>query len=581
MDNNQIDVCLLVPKRDEFRAVLNVFGVAEAIDDLDYLRGEQYPFTIVEQGEKRVALVAINDQGNSRSAAAASAVLSQLRPTHIILVGTAAGNSSRTAIGEVHFSERVWHVSEWVATDQGDQPRADLKEIRNDLRRDMGSFVDDRRIRELYRQELYVALAGDADFGETDALFHDLSHRLALSRFISSDYLSRTRERMDLLWRIDDRAEVYDMETGGLGAAASNEPSVFWGAIRGVSDVGDNQKDSLPQARIAATYAAAVAAKLFCLHGMARSDPAMLRPNLITAPRLADSQYYAANSSNYILDRVRLDLGVDLPVNSLARHISFKKFMVMVESYAGRRLTDEDVSRLDVIRREYYVSKYLNYNYEEDIRGHFQGWANEFRSVLALNGREFLSHSSAIDVGVGNGLELKSILSTVESIWGVDIDPKLLERASAVRNDLVPVIGSADSMPGVSNDAFDLYVSLRTLVCRFIDVELALAEALRILKPGGLLVISIPNGYREFRDGNSVVVRGLKEPGGTDFVDVQRPHEILREYFKHLSSLGFERIFYHAELTDIYLTAQKPGGSYSFPPRIAAGGDPDVSPLGE
>jgi hypothetical protein len=107
-----------------------------------------------------------------------------------------------------------------------------------------------------------------------------------------------------------------------------------------------------------------------------------------------------------------------------------------------------------------------------------------------------------------------------------------------------------------------------------------MAEALRVLKPGGLCVISIPNGYRQLiSGGESIVIRGLKEPGGTDFVDPIRPYDVLHEYVSHLTALGFEGIGVRSRLTDIYVSCIKPGGSYAISPRIPEASSAVASPV--
>lgn len=531
----------MVPKRDEFRCTLRVFGITTPIDDLPLLRNEKYPVAHARLGELYIALVLIDDQSNSASSAAAGTPLRTLQPTHILPVGTAAGNSARTAPGDVRFAERVLHVREWVSKDGEDLPRIEHHSVRNGIRRDMGSVVDNASVAARYKQDLYAILIGEFADDSFDATFNAVSHRLALGPLISADILSKSDVRMQQIWRIDDRAEFYDMESGGLAEALAGEPDVYWGAIRGISDSGDSQKESVGGMRDIAAYAAAVAAKLFCSDGLSKSHPSTVRPNLLLAPRLADSQYYAENSSNYILEMIEQELGITLPQTSLARHISFKQFATMVRAYSSNEFTQQSVITLDTIRRSYYREKYLDYSYEKDIRGHFESWWEEFREVLAINGREYLSGSRVINVGIGNGEELRDILTDAMELWGVDIHPQILERAQLVRGDLRPILASADDLNAVPDQNFDLYVALRSLVCRFIDVELALAEALRVLRPGGLCVVSIPNGYREWRNGESVVVRGLKEPGGTDFVDPMRPHDVMREYVAHMIALGFEK----------------------------------------
>lgn len=567
----KVDICIVVPKRDEFRCAQVVFGVTSPIDDLPCVSEERYPYARVNLAGLNVALILMDGQGNSAAAIITSLVRATFLPSHILFLGTAAGNRKRTRLGDVRFSERVVHINEWVHDQENEQiPRHEPRSLKNAIRRDIGTFVENTEVSDAYRQQLYGILSANFQ-GDAEEIMHEVDLRLDLAPVISGDLLAKNALAMRSIWRVDDRAEVYDMESGGLGAALDGDPELYWASIRGVSDLGDADKSSVPHGiREVASYAAAIAAKLFCVHGLNRSHPRTVRPNLVTAARLTGDQYYAENSSNQILAWVNERLGVQLPVNSLARHVTLHQFKQMLEAYgADPGHVQEEAEQ---IRQDYFRAKYLNYSYEDDLRGHFGGsqgpWVQEFREVLSRMGREHLGSSRVVDVGVSNGEELRDILLDAKEIVGVDIDGEMLEAASKVREGLKTVCASADDMHLLDSASFDLYVSLRTLVCRFIDARSAIGEALRLLKPGGLCVVSVPNGYREHRSGESVVVRGLKEPGGTDFVDPLRPQQVTLEYYQHMMAFGFKRIFVFSDLTDVYISGIKPGGDYVVSPRL-------------
>jgi ubiquinone/menaquinone biosynthesis C-methylase UbiE len=95
-----------------------------------------------------------------------------------------------------------------------------------------------------------------------------------------------------------------------------------------------------------------------------------------------------------------------------------------------------------------------------------------------------------LEVGCGTGVLTRALaqLPAVASVIGVDVAPSLLERARQLASDL-PAIesreGDARSLP-FEDEAFDVVVFDSTL-SHVPGPERALAEAFRVLRPGGIL----------------------------------------------------------------------------------------------
>jgi ubiquinone/menaquinone biosynthesis C-methylase UbiE len=95
-----------------------------------------------------------------------------------------------------------------------------------------------------------------------------------------------------------------------------------------------------------------------------------------------------------------------------------------------------------------------------------------------------------LEIGIGSGLNLPYYGTTVEQVIGVDPSPKLLAMAREVaRRTSVPlelIENSAEAIP-LYNRSIDTIVTTWTM-CSIPDVQRALGEMRRVLKPGGRLL---------------------------------------------------------------------------------------------
>lgn len=105
------------------------------------------------------------------------------------------------------------------------------------------------------------------------------------------------------------------------------------------------------------------------------------------------------------------------------------------------------------------------------------------RVVPAAQGR-------VLEIGIGSGLNLPYYGTAVEQIIGLDPSPKLLAMArEAARQTAIPlelIENSAEAIP-LYNRSIDTIVTTWTM-CSIPDVQRALGEMWRVLKPGGRLL---------------------------------------------------------------------------------------------
>ena len=99
----------------------------------------------------------------------------------------------------------------------------------------------------------------------------------------------------------------------------------------------------------------------------------------------------------------------------------------------------------------------------------------------------------ALELGCGTGLFLARVATSGASIHAVDLSNDLLDRARARVGNLPNVTlsrGNAEALP-FRDRAFDLVYG--SSILHHLDLDAALRELLRVLRPGGRLVFAEPN----------------------------------------------------------------------------------------
>ncbi|WP_441234988.1 NADAR domain-containing protein [Bradyrhizobium sp. 930_D9_N1_4] len=177
-----------------------------------------------------------------------------------------------------------------------------------------------------------------------------------------------------------------------------------------------------------------------------------------------------------------------------------------------------------------FTEKYATYSWGEDIRSAFPDWGDRFLSIF---GERLRGDGRVAVLGGGVGDEAAHLWCKLdERVTFIDVSRELVDLAVLQSPKAQGVVGDAETLASVPDESFAGYVSLRAYQSYLFDVRSALLTARRVLKPGGVLILSVADGYLD-RDDRPVRGR-ITHSGGVDLsaaaLDLLRIICALEEY---------------------------------------------------
>jgi len=200
---------------------------------------------------------------------------------------------------------------------------------------------------------------------------------------------------------------------------------------------------------------------------------------------------------------------------------------------------------LEAARAKAFTRKYAEPKEDEKLADvssikmdNLKPWHVYFTSFLRELGVQDPNQLDVLYVGIGNGHSEEAFLSRLHSFRAVDISDEALQYARRKYPQMTSFICPAEDLEPIRNSSVDLYLSLRTYQSTLFDRRGALHEAYRVLRNGGILVVSVPV---MFLRGNGEVLAGLIPPGSSE-PNMEYARKMVERIHDYLTILNFRDV---------------------------------------
>lgn len=204
--------------------------------------------------------------------------------------------------------------------------------------------------------------------------------------------------------------------------------------------------------------------------------------------------------------------------------------------------------------------KYGNFDYEKDLRSKYKDWYREI--VKIISDYNLTKNTAVIGVGSNYGQELGEIFNNEifenNRLSVLDLSNDAINKGKKHFPDIIFSKGDMEESP-LKNAEYDIYLNLRSIHSSGVDFKLALADCQRILKPGGLAIISVSNGYLIPNKPGSdqyFEMLGLFDNRTLSFTK-HRSLELARKISSKMIDYGFKNPSITTGPSEIFIYAQK------------------------
>lgn len=183
-----------------------------------------------------------------------------------------------------------------------------------------------------------------------------------------------------------------------------------------------------------------------------------------------------------------------------------------------------------------FNEKYGNYDYSFDLRSKFTKWYEPLKQLIRRYYPNNFRSLSFVDIGGNCGTEMKELLgSSSNSVTIVDLSNEALTKGATLYPKYKFVQANMEE-PYCIGESFDICLCLRAIQSTGVLRNDAIIQMSKIVKPEGLIVISIPNGYI---GENNEIIRGLYDYRTQSF-STKRPLGLVAKIERKLQDYGFK-----------------------------------------
>lgn len=121
--------------------------------------------------------------------------------------------------------------------------------------------------------------------------------------------------------------------------------------------------------------------------------------------------------------------------------------------------------------------------------------------------------SEVLDIATGTGLIAREFYGKTKKVTGLDISPEMAKHAEGCMDEIV--FGPVEAMPFPDN-SFDVVVCRQGL--QFAELDRAIPEIYRVLKPGGTTVLCHLTAYNETDRELTFAIQKLRNPARRNYL---------------------------------------------------------------
>lgn len=156
--------------------------------------------------------------------------------------------------------------------------------------------------------------------------------------------------------------------------------------------------------------------------------------------------------------------------------------------------------------KEHFSKRAKKYN-------HSSNWVSDkklIKKIFELS--EADKNSCVLDIATGTGLIAREFFGKVKKITGLDISPEMAKFSKDYMDEIV--FAPIENMP-FPDDSFDVCLCRQGL--QFVELDKAIAEIFRVLKPGGITVLCHLTAYSDLDKETAFKIQQLRNPARKNF----------------------------------------------------------------